>query len=159
MHSHSRAEAMKAEIRDHIRAMEGVVKTTLYPDELYERFLSHLTAATAAHGAAIWRLEASGEAILAASAGVSDELARDAWVEHGQLVAVILNASEQAIVEPADPANPTALTLLFQRVHQRSPLAVELVPATARPESLRGYSAFLHQLAAILAQARCIPWE
>jgi hypothetical protein len=51
------------------------------------------------------------------------------------------------------------LTLLFQRVHQRSPLAVELVPATARPESLRSYSAFLQQLAAILAQARCIPWE
>ena len=146
----------------HIAEIERAVQTMLYPDELYERFLFHLTAAMAAHGAAIWRLEATDKISLSASTGPSDEQDREAWDEHRDFIVASIGPgfTGQQIYPPGVQGNPTALVLLLQKIHARCPLVIEVAQrADAPPPSLRGYSTFLEQMADQLAQAKCIPWE
>jgi hypothetical protein len=140
--------------------MMQVVQSTLYPDELYERFLFHLTAAMAAPGSAIWRLEQENVS-LSASRGASDAQGRQAWGEHRDCIASRIRASvEQETVLPGDPGNPSSLVLLLQRVHPRCPLVIEVAQRDdAQAQSLRGYALFLKQAAEILSNAKCIPWE
>jgi hypothetical protein len=145
-----------------IREIEHIVQTTLYPDELYETFLAALLAALDARGAAIWRLEESGDAELSAFVGVSDQLGRDAWDEHRALIAAAIGANPfgQTTYSPGEPGNRPGLPLLIQRVHPRSPLVIEVAArAGASPTSLRGDFQFLQQSAELLATAKCIPWE
>jgi hypothetical protein len=145
----------------HIAEIERAVQTMLYPDELYERFLFHLTAAMAARGAAIWRLEGPDQACLSASFGANDNKGREAWDEHRDLIVTRSRDSmEPTIIGPGDPINPSSLALLLQKVDSRCPLVIEVAQrADVLPQALRGYSEFLKQMAEKLAMAKCIPWE
>jgi hypothetical protein len=141
--------------------MELLVQSTLYPDELYEAFLTELTAALEARGAAIWHIQQPTKANLSATIGDNDENGRGTWEDHHDLILSCLAAgSEPSLVLPGDPANPTSLVLLIQKVDPRSPLVIEVAQRSpSQPHSLRGYSIFLKQMAELLAKAKCIPWE
>jgi predicted nucleic acid-binding Zn-ribbon protein len=162
-HSYSRTDRVKAEIRSHVKAIDDIVRTALYPDELYQEFLKQLNSALESHGAAIWHIPEQKNAILSASIGVSDALGREAWEEHRDFVVATINTSSsgQEIVLPSENRNPTTFVLLIQKkVHARCPLVVEVAqrPPT-NPAAHRGYSVFVKQMAEKLSKAKCIPWN
>jgi hypothetical protein len=145
----------------HLKTIEHIVQTALYPDELYEQFLVEVTACLDAQGAAIWHLQDPGEVNLSAAVGFSDACGRQAWERHRTLVADAINGqSGPKTISPDEPWNDSGLMLLLQKVHGRCPLWIEIAHRPdAAPPSLSGHSKFLKLASDELAKAKCIPWE
>lgn len=161
-HLSSKAEIVNDETQSHIKAIHRAVTTVLYPDELYERFLTHLTAALAGYGAAIWHVGDEGGAELRASVGCPSDRADSDWEKHVSLIdrTMAAQGTEQMVITVDDPQNPTPALLLLQKVHPRCPLVIEAAQREDSPTpASRGHAVFLQRMAYVLSQARCIPWN
>jgi hypothetical protein len=154
--------AKRDEIAWRLDAIHRAVETLLYPDELYEVFLDHVTKLLGASGAAIWRLEEPSDAELVACVGAVDDHDSVHSDAHARFLTETVAASRgrQEVILPNDLGNPTRSSRIIQQVHPRCPLVIDVALYTdLASDSTFGCAAFLSRMADLLATAKCLPWK